>query len=210
MAYIANKPIRFDRDYHIGEIIPETAIDPMMARKLTDMGKIICVTLPTEGGAEATPDSAGQPTDGAESTDGTNTQEATENAPEGQNEATEGGTDAEAEGAEADSTAEATPDSAGQPTDGAGDQGKFRHRKQGYSQIRQDAQDTAANHKTVQIDAVPVFAVKQSGTSHQNRKRHRPGQIPRCLGDAKPFLRKRGSPLAHRLLAGSRTYHHDQ
>ena len=119
MEYIANKPIRFDRDYHIGEIIPETAIDPMMARKLTDMGKIICVTLPTEGGAEATPDSAGQPTDGAESTDGTNTQEATENAPEGQNEATEGGTDAEAEGAEADSTAEATPDSAGQPTDGA-------------------------------------------------------------------------------------------
>ncbi|MCM1233385.1 MAG: hypothetical protein NC489_24985 [Ruminococcus flavefaciens] len=119
MAYIANKPIRFDRDYHIGEIIPETAIDLMMARKLTDMGKIICVTLPTEGGAEATPDSAGQPTDGAESTDGINTQEAAENAPEGQNEATEGGTEADAEGAEADSTAEATPDSAGQPTDGA-------------------------------------------------------------------------------------------
>lgn len=70
MAYIANKPIRFDRDYHIGEIIPETVIDPMMARKLTDMGKIICVTLPTDGGAEVTPDSAGQPTGGAESTDG--------------------------------------------------------------------------------------------------------------------------------------------
>ena len=119
MAYIANKPIRFDRDYHIGEIIPETVIDPMMARKLTDMGKIICVTLPTDGGAEATPDSAGQPTGGAESTDGTNTQGDAENATEGQNEAAEDGTEAVAEGAEATSTAEATPDSAGQPTGGA-------------------------------------------------------------------------------------------
>ncbi len=119
MAYIANKPIRFDRDYHIGERIPEMVIDPMMARKLTDMGKIICVTLPAEGGAETTPDSAGQPTDGAESTDGINTQEDTENAPEGQNEATEGGTEADEEGTKPPSTAETTPDSAGQPTDGA-------------------------------------------------------------------------------------------
>ena len=27
MAYIVNKPVRFDRDYAIGEIIPEELID---------------------------------------------------------------------------------------------------------------------------------------------------------------------------------------
>lgn len=118
MAYIANKPIRFDRDYHIGEVIPETVINPMMARKLTDMGKIIRVNLPTGGNTETSTDSAGQPVNGTESTDDTNTQEDTENAPDGQNEATEGDAETEPEGAETVSDAETAKDSAGQPVNG--------------------------------------------------------------------------------------------
>jgi len=46
MAYIANKPVRFDRDYQIGEMIPEGVIAPGMTRKLMEMGKILHVDLP--------------------------------------------------------------------------------------------------------------------------------------------------------------------
>lgn len=49
MAYIANKPVRFDRDYRIGEVIPEGVIAPGMARKLAEMGRILCVDLPHGG-----------------------------------------------------------------------------------------------------------------------------------------------------------------
>ena len=38
MAYIANKPVRFDRDYKVGEIIPDEVIAPGMTRKLVEMG----------------------------------------------------------------------------------------------------------------------------------------------------------------------------
>lgn len=51
MAYIANKPVRFDRNYRVGEIIPPEVIEPKMVRKLMDMGRIVCVDLPT-GGAD--------------------------------------------------------------------------------------------------------------------------------------------------------------
>lgn len=49
MAYIANKPVRFDRDYRIGEVIPEGVIASGMARKLAEMGRILCVDLPHGG-----------------------------------------------------------------------------------------------------------------------------------------------------------------
>lgn len=49
MAYIANKPVRFDRTYAVGEVIPEGVIDPKMARRLADMGRILCAALPGEG-----------------------------------------------------------------------------------------------------------------------------------------------------------------
>lgn len=48
MAYIANKPVRFDRDYAIGEVIPDEVIDTKMEKRLIDWGKIIKVTLPNE------------------------------------------------------------------------------------------------------------------------------------------------------------------
>lgn len=40
MAYIALKPIRFDRFYAVGEIIPEKAVDPAMAKKHIIWGSI--------------------------------------------------------------------------------------------------------------------------------------------------------------------------
>ncbi len=55
MAYIANKPVRFDRDYRVGEVIPDAAIAPGMTRKLVEMGRILCVDLPAPGGSAETP-----------------------------------------------------------------------------------------------------------------------------------------------------------
>ena len=40
MAYIAAKPVRFDRPYSIGEIIPDAVVDPARAPKLQEMGLI--------------------------------------------------------------------------------------------------------------------------------------------------------------------------
>lgn len=45
MAYIANRPVRFDRSYKVGEMIPSEVIEPKMVRKLIDMGRIICVDI---------------------------------------------------------------------------------------------------------------------------------------------------------------------
>lgn len=43
MAYIVNKPVRFDRDYAIGEIIPEELIDSKMRKRLISWGKILYI-----------------------------------------------------------------------------------------------------------------------------------------------------------------------
>jgi len=43
MAYIANKPVRFDRNYAIGEVIPDRVIDPKMEKRLIAWGKIIYI-----------------------------------------------------------------------------------------------------------------------------------------------------------------------
>ncbi len=59
-AYIANRPVRFDRNYKVGEVIPDGVISPNMGRRLTEMGRILCVDLPDtdtnatlpQGGAE--------------------------------------------------------------------------------------------------------------------------------------------------------------
>ena len=40
MAYIAEKPVRFDRSYSIGETIPDTVVDPARASQLRAMGLI--------------------------------------------------------------------------------------------------------------------------------------------------------------------------
>ena len=40
MAYIATKPVRFDRPYSIGENIPDAVVDPARAPKLQEMGLI--------------------------------------------------------------------------------------------------------------------------------------------------------------------------
>ena len=47
MAYIATKPVRFDRDYAIGEIIPDEVIDPSMTIQLSQMGKILKTDITT-------------------------------------------------------------------------------------------------------------------------------------------------------------------
>ena len=48
MAFIANKPVRFDRDYRVGEVIPQEVIDPKMVRKLIEIGKIVEIDLPAK------------------------------------------------------------------------------------------------------------------------------------------------------------------
>ncbi len=92
MAYIANKPVRFDRNYAVGEVIPDAVIEPTMTRKLVEMGRIISVDIPTTGGnAENAPvpppDGAGS---GAEGEGGTNTQEEAEAPAEGAEDGAEG------------------------------------------------------------------------------------------------------------------------
>lgn len=82
MAYIANKPVRFDRNYKVGEIIPPEVIEPKMIRKLMDMGRIVCVNLPTDRAghdsentgetSESSQESAQDTPDGMESTEGIN------------------------------------------------------------------------------------------------------------------------------------------
>ncbi len=65
MAYIANKPVRFDRDYKVGEVIPDAVISSGMTRKLMEMGRILHVDLPAPGGnAEDSPSPAPEDTQG--------------------------------------------------------------------------------------------------------------------------------------------------
>lgn len=97
MAYIANRPVRFDRNYAVGEIIPEEVIESKMIRKLQDMGRILYVNLPDRTrSAEETHDDAS--TDGAgvaESAEGTDTQV---DAVTGQDEPQEGAEDVQGKG----------------------------------------------------------------------------------------------------------------
>ncbi|MBQ9633124.1 MAG: C2H2-type zinc finger protein [Lachnospiraceae bacterium] len=103
-AYIASRPVRFDKDYAIGEIIPESVIDPRMTSKLEGMGKITKIELPEEGGkqeAQNAPQSGADLTaDGGEAAEGTNIPSETENAPTGENEAPEEGGKQEAQNEE--------------------------------------------------------------------------------------------------------------
>ena len=85
MAYIANKPVRFDRDYKVGEVIPDAVIAPSMTRKLMEMGRILHVDLPAPGGnAESPPSPAPEDTqDGAGGEGGTITPKEAEPPAEG-------------------------------------------------------------------------------------------------------------------------------
>ena len=96
MAYIANRPVRFDRNYAVGEKIPDEVIDPKMTTKLIGMGRIIHIadTDPT-GNAE-------KPTGGENGQGEVNTNTQSENATEGEsdgvsgtNDGNDGGTDGE-------------------------------------------------------------------------------------------------------------------
>ncbi len=114
MAYIANKPVRFDRDYKVGEIIPDAVIAPSMTRKLVEMGRILHVDLPQSGGAEET---SGQqqndPQDGAENApDGDSGEGDINTQPDG--ESPQDGAESGPDGAENDPTGEDT----GVPTSG--------------------------------------------------------------------------------------------
>lgn len=88
MAYIANKPVRFDRTYAVGEVIPDEVIDPKMTRKLVEMGRIISVDLSPSSNNPGTPTAPAQEgaQEGAEGEGGTNThgepEPPTEPAPE--------------------------------------------------------------------------------------------------------------------------------
>lgn len=98
MAYIANKPVRFDRNYKVGEIIPPEVIEPKMIRKLMDMGRIVSVNLPadkadhvpdatenTDKTSELLQESVQDASDCAESTEGTNIPGSEETEQDGQN-----------------------------------------------------------------------------------------------------------------------------
>lgn len=86
MAYIANRPVRFDRDYKVGEIIPDEVIAPGMTRKLVDMGRILRVDLPQRdtdgpGDQESPQGGAGSGPDGVDSAGDVNTQTGVETPP---------------------------------------------------------------------------------------------------------------------------------
>jgi hypothetical protein len=54
-AYIATKPVRFDRDYAVGEIIPANVVYPKMAKRLIEWGKIQRMTIPEPRPPDDTP-----------------------------------------------------------------------------------------------------------------------------------------------------------
>lgn len=85
MAYIANRPVRFDRNYQVGEIIPPEVIEPKMVRKLIEMGRILCVDIPaTRTGAGEVP---GVQQESTESTKDINIHTDSKTPSKGQNEA---------------------------------------------------------------------------------------------------------------------------
>lgn len=89
MTYIANRPVRFDRNYAIGEIIPAGVIDQKMTTRLINMGRIIRIADP-ESAQDAAPDGAEAPQGGDSGGSGTNTHAGAENAAEGKSGGTEG------------------------------------------------------------------------------------------------------------------------
>ncbi len=90
-AYIANKPVRFDRNYKVGEVIPDGVISPQMGRRLMEMGRILCVDLPNAPASTEPPqEGAQQPTGGATSEGEVNTQGKAADAPEGESDPPEG------------------------------------------------------------------------------------------------------------------------
>lgn len=48
MPYIATKPVRFDRDYCIGELIPDAVVDAGRAEAIRAMGLISGYVAPQE------------------------------------------------------------------------------------------------------------------------------------------------------------------
>lgn len=94
MAYIAIRPVRFDRDYAIGELIPESMIDSKMTTKLINMGRIIRIAgtqdIPAEGAKEPQNNDSGE--------DETNTHTDEGNEPEDESDGTEGSQDANTNG----------------------------------------------------------------------------------------------------------------
>ena len=89
MAYIANRPVRFDRNYAIGERIPDSVIDPKMTTKLISMGRII--RIHDQDQEQNTPaDGAGEPQSGENGAGGTKHQGDEENAPEGKSDGADG------------------------------------------------------------------------------------------------------------------------
>lgn len=91
MAYIANRPVRFDRDYAIGERIPDSVIDPKMTTKLISMGRIIRIADRTlqEGRTER----AESAQDGDKDSSGTIAKGSEKDAPEGESDAAQGNAD---------------------------------------------------------------------------------------------------------------------
>lgn len=90
MAYIANRPVRFDRNYAIGETIPDNVIDPKMTTNLISMGRII--RIPDKAEPENSPIDSTERTSESENGDGKSTQGDTENDSDGNSDGV-GGTD---------------------------------------------------------------------------------------------------------------------
>lgn len=89
MAYIANRPVRFDRNYAIGETIPDGVIDPKMTTKLINMGRII--HIPDKAEPESSPiDSTERTTEGESGEGEESTQGDTQNAPDGNSDGVDG------------------------------------------------------------------------------------------------------------------------
>ena len=71
MPYIARKTAKFDRDYSIGETIPDAVVDPGRAASLIAMGRLSYIEEPKEG--------AQKPQEGAQEPGGVNGPDGDEN-----------------------------------------------------------------------------------------------------------------------------------
>jgi len=52
MAYIANKPVRFDKDYKVGDGIPDNVVDSNAEKRLISWGKITKIPVGTSANSE--------------------------------------------------------------------------------------------------------------------------------------------------------------
>ncbi len=85
MAYTALKPVRFSRNYAVGEEIPDSEVSPGMAKKLVEWGQIAPVSANAPNSGGNAPKSSENDTDGIVHADKSNAAEGQNQPPNGAN-----------------------------------------------------------------------------------------------------------------------------